>query len=173
MVLKYDGAISDPQPLPGGSGQGTLLGMVFFCVELSDAGMPVPSQPVTPGIIDVKSVSSPLPAVTENEIRVKYVDDQTQGEVVRLDRDLELHSDAAGPRLYHDRHGHKLPPGNSLLQKRLNQIQEYTEVHQLKINEDKTKVMSFNFCTKYDFMPKLKIGDNQLEVVESTYRLYL
>ena len=73
MGSRYDGAVSDAQPLPGGSGQGTLLGMVFFCVELSDAGMSVPTQPVvTPGINDVASVKSPLPAVTQNEIRVKY-----------------------------------------------------------------------------------------------------
>ena len=75
----------------------------------------------------------------EREIRLKYVDDQSQGEVVRLDTDLDLHSDVAGPRLYHDRHGHVLPPEQSLLQRRLNQINEYAEVHQLKINEKKTK----------------------------------
>ena len=28
--------------------------------------------------------------------------------------------------------------------------------------------MAFNFSAKYDFMPQLSIGDNQLEVVEST-----
>ena len=79
-----------------------------------------------------------------------------------------MHAQQVGPRLYHDRHGHVLPPENSLLQTRLNQIQEYSNLHQLKINESKTKIMSFNFSLKYDFLPKMEIGDKQLEVVKST-----
>ena len=51
---------------------------------------------------------------------------------------------------------------------RLNQIKEYADVHKLKINETKTKIMSFNFSTKYDFQPKLSVGANELEVVRST-----
>ena len=70
--------------------------------------------------------------------------------------------------MYHDRHGHILPAERSLLQTRLDQIQEYADIHQLKINKSKTKVMSFNFSRKFDFLPKLSIGNEQLEVVEST-----
>ena len=168
MVLKYDGEVSEPQDLPGGSVQGSLLGIIFFIVELSDAGMPVPAQPAPDGTNDVISVESPLPSISEKEIRVKYVDDQSQGEVVRLDTDLVLNAEEAGPRQRRDRHGHQLPPERSLLQTRLNQIEEYSQIHKLKINKDKTKVMAFNFSTKYDFMPKLTIGGEQLEVVEST-----
>ena len=168
MVLKYGGAISDPQSLPGGSVQGSLIGILIFIIELSDAGMPVPVQPNTPGVVDVISLSSPLPSVTEEEIRLKYVDDQTQGEVVRLETDLDLGSEVAGPRVYHDRHGHTLPPQQSLLQRRHNEIQEYAEVHQLKINETKTKIMAFNFSNKYDFLSKMSIGGKELEVVSSS-----
>ena len=136
--------------------QGTLLGMILFVIELSDAGMPVPAQPVTSQTTDIASLNSPLPAVTSKEIRVKYVDDQTQGEVVRLDRDLELNSEHAGPRLFHDRHGHTLPPERSLLQTRLNQIQQYAEVHQLKINKEKQKL-----CPSI-FLPNMIICQNYL-----------
>ena len=72
MVLKYNGAESDPECLPGGSIQGSLIGILLFVIELSDAGMPVPSQMDES---DVVSVSSPLLAVTDKEIRLKYVDD--------------------------------------------------------------------------------------------------
>ena len=126
--------------------------------------MPVPEQTNTN---DVISVSSPLPAITENEIRLKYVDDQTQGEVVQLDSALNFEADKTGPRLYHDRHGHVLPAQRSLLQKRLIEIEKYTKIHQLKINQTKTKIMSFNFSKKFDFLPKLFYGENELEVVPS------
>ena len=87
---------------------------------------------------------------------------------MELKNALNLNSNQVGPRLYHDRHGHVLPPENSLLQTRLNQIQEYAQIHQLKINESKTKIMSFNFSKKFDFLPNMSIGDKQLEVVNST-----
>ena len=83
---------SDPKQLPGGTGQGSRLGMILFLVELSDAGMPVPTQ-------DDMSVPFPLPCVTNNEIRVKYIDDQTQGEVVELTSPLDRNAEQAGPRL--------------------------------------------------------------------------
>ena len=114
MVLKYNGAISDPQPLPGGTGQGSLLGMLIFIIELSDAGMPVPPQITSSGTADVISRDSPLSAVSDTEIRLKYIDDQTQGEVLRLDTVLDLNYEKSGPRLYNDRPGHVLPPEKTL-----------------------------------------------------------
>ena len=66
MTLKYQGEWSDPQSLPGGTIQGSFLGMIVFVVEISDAGMPVPEQAGPQGLI---SVGSPPPAVTETEIR--------------------------------------------------------------------------------------------------------
>ena len=128
--------------------------------------MPVPPQPPPPDGVDVVSVSAPLPFVTENEIRLKYIDDQTQGEVINLKSALNLFSEEKGPRVYHDRHGHVLPPEKSLLQTRLNQIDEYAKVHKLKINQNKTKIMSFNFSHKFDFLPKMSIGETELEVVK-------
>ena len=59
------------------------------------------------------------------------------------------------------------PPERSVLQTRLNEIHQYSNLHQLKINRDKTKIMTFNPSYKYDFLPKLFIGDDQLEVVKS------
>ena len=92
---------------------------------------------------------------------------QTQGEVIELKSALNINEDKSGPQPYHNRHGHVLPAQNSLIQARLNQIQEYADIHKLKINEEKTKIMAFNFSNKYDFLPKLSIGTNELEVVRS------
>ena len=84
---------------------------------------------------------------------MKYIDDQTQGEVVELTTALDLNAEQAGPRLYHDRHGHVLPPHRSVLQTRLNDINDYAKVHQLKVNHEKTKILPFNFSRKFDFLP--------------------
>ena len=69
MMLKYNGVNSSSQPLPGGSVQGSEIGILLFIVELSDAGMDVPAQPVQqPDKVDIYSLSSPSPAVTETEL---------------------------------------------------------------------------------------------------------
>ena len=43
---------------------------------------------------------------------------------------------------------------------------DYGDKHEMKINHKKTKAMLFNPCTSVDFMPDIKLGSHQLEVVE-------
>ena len=72
-----------------------------------------------------------------------------------------------GPRDYHDRHGLVNSP-SSLLQKRLNDIEVHSNIHQMKINKEKTKIIPFNFSRKYDFIPKYNIDGQELDVVYET-----
>ena len=44
--------------------------------------------------------------------------------------------------------------------------EENARENDMKINYNKTKVMVFNPCWKVDFMPELKFGTDQLELVE-------
>ena len=65
--------------------------------------------PLVPG--DVGSVPAPPPpAVTEDECRLKYIDDLTLGEVVNLDTQLASIIQRQGLFTYHYRHGLVLPP---------------------------------------------------------------
>ena len=85
MTVRHKGTSSNPYPLPGGAGQGCLLGILCFLVEISDAGMDVPVQPVQQkNVDDVISLEEPQPAVTNIEVRQKYIDDQVQGEIINL-----------------------------------------------------------------------------------------
>lgn len=53
------------------------------------------------------------------------------------------------------------------MQTTLNDLKMYTENHQMKINQDKTKVILFNTAIKYEFTPELSlVNDLPLEVVE-------
>ena len=71
------------------------------------------------------------------------------------------------PFQYHERTGHVLPLENCQLQTQLDELKTYTENHQMRLNQDKTKVILFNNAVKYDFQPTLTMDDgNQLEVVE-------
>ena len=168
MTVRHKGKESLQHPLPGGSAQGCFLGILSFIVELSDSGMDVPPQPLpNADIDDVYSLPYPQPANTEAEVRLKYVDDQAQGELLRLDMSLcQAPEEIIGPRSFHDRNGLVNREG-TLLQKRLDDISLHTELHKMKINVQKTKLIPFNFTKKWDFVPKFSIDGKQLDVVYS------
>ena len=123
---------------------------------VSDVKMGIPDFPPTSlGTVDLPSVPyPPEPAVTDLEARLKFVDDLSLVESVRLD--VQLVKDTSGligPRGYHDRFGLILPPEKSLLQRRLDDLSKSAEMHDMKLNFKKTKIIPFNFTRKYDFQP--------------------
>ena len=131
--------------------------------------MDVPCQHLPhDGIDDVHSLPHPQPAITDKEVRQKYIDDQVQGELLRLDTSLCQKSDGlTGPRDFHDRNGLENKE-DTLLQKRLNDISLHTKIHKMKINIKKTKIIAFNFTKKFDFIPNLTIDGRQLDVTYTT-----
>ena len=164
MILRYKGVQSSRHWMPGGSPQGALLGVLLYLVYVSDIGMDLPLvAPVVPGEVDLPSVPfPPQPVVAGNEARLKYVDDLSMAECLRLDTELKLRSNS----------GEKyLPP--SLLQKRLEEIATSAEYHDMKLNLSKSKFISFNFTRKHQFTPELFLDGTLLEVVKETKLLGL
>ena len=70
------------------------------------------------------------------------------------------------PDSYHARTGHALPVENSKVMQQLHEPRNYAETNKMKINYKKTKVMVFNKCKKWDFMPELEVEGNRLELEE-------
>ena len=94
-------------------------------------------------------------------IHMKYVDDMTQAQSINLLECLIPNPDLNPPRPF-QHHDHYL------LQDQLDNLVEYCRIYQMKINENKSKVMLFKTRRKYDGRPRLTIqgGDAQLEVVD-------
>ena len=126
--------------------------------------MDIPQAPPTvQGIVDLPSVQYPPPPATSGkEARLKFVDDLSLAEIVRLDRQL-----------HQDHSGFYLPACESILQKRLDEISSAAEAHDMKINLDKTKIIPFNFTRNYKFEPCFKLEGADLEVVYETKLLGL
>ena len=169
MLIRYKNEQSSEHFLPGGGPQGVTLGLLMFLVEVNDAGMepppPLPA-PVLEG--DVACVPAPPDeAMTDTELRIKYVDDLTMAEVVNL-RNLTKSEKLIGPRNLHDINGLKLPPEASQVQSRIGELEESVRNHDMKLNTGKTKIMPFNFSRKNDFEPEIYLGDDQLEIVYKT-----
>ena len=134
MILRYKGVNSSRYFMPGGSPQGTLLGVLLYLVYVSDIGMNLPPlEQISTSTYDIQSIPYPPPLPTsESECRLKYVDDLTLGECVNLQHQLQ-----------HDGTDYHLPPEKSLLQKRLNDLSLAAKTHDMKLNLSKTKVLSF------------------------------
>ena len=68
-----------------------------------------------------------------------YVDDLTEAEAINLKKQLvKINHNTNRPLSYHERTEHYFPPANSLLQKNLKNIENYTVNNLMKVNKKKT-----------------------------------
>ena len=170
MVVNHKVKQSKAYLLPGSVAQGDELGQLLFLVAMSDVALPPAPplpEPVHPG--DISSCVLPLPPpLTPEELRLKWIDDVTIAETIKLDKCLKLNSEFIGPRNFHQQNNMYLPGENSRIQTKLKQIENYVEIHQMQLNRTKTKIQPFNFSKKYDFLPEIKVEGQNLEVVYTT-----
>ena len=95
-------------------------------------------------------------------VKLKFVDDLSIAECVYLNSALV----GNGTKL-------SLPPAHSILQTRLDEVSTAAEAHDMRLNLDKTKLISFNFTRNYKFEPELVLGGTVLDVVQETMLLGL
>ena len=169
MVVKYKGEQSSIKSLPGGGPQGTLLALLLFIVLINDFGFD--DQENNAGDI----ITSKHNMKRANEIHLKYVDDLTLAEAIHMPSQLVSlpESERPQPDTYHARTGHVLPANNSKVFKQLQSTYTQAKLTDMKINFGKTKIIVFNPCTKTDFMPKMIIDNQELEVVNEVRLLGL
>ena len=164
MILRYKGCSSERKSLPGGGPQGTLLGLFLFLILINAAGYDHLQKHLGDHITTKLSKRTPIP-----NIHLKYVDDMTLAEAMRLKNTLIPNPDPCPvqPLAFHYRTLHTMPDGGCEMQDQLYKLLEYCEENQMMINGNKTKVMLFNTSRNYDFMPKLSLdGKTHLDVVE-------
>ena len=99
-----------------------------------------------------------------------YIDDLSEAEAINLKKQLIKNPNSLiYPLNYHDRTEHIYPTENSLLQKQLYKVESFTIKNQMKINENKSKIMIFNKSKNYDFQPEFSFSSGKnLEVIEQT-----
>ena len=101
-------------------------------------------------------------------MHAKYVDDLTVAEAFKLKNVLNVESETElrRPLNYHQRTEHTLREGCSEVEQQLKELEEFAERKEMKINQNKTKLMLFNTSKNYDFQPKMKIEGIRIEVVK-------
>ena len=163
LEVTYKGEKSGSKKLPGGGPQGTVLGMFLFLVLINDAGFAQEDR----SLGDKLTTSAGIRKHIKN-MHLKYVDDLTIAESLRLKNVLNVEKDKAWtrPLAYHDRTEQTLQPHYSQVQAQLDDLSKYAYTNQMKINHKKSKVMLFNTAITNDFSPEMKIDGVLLEVVE-------
>ena len=159
MLVRYKEATSETKPLPGGGPQGTLLGLLLFLILINYCG----EQDYS----DVGSqITQPKRIFTPSTFHAKFVDDMTVAEAFNIKESVIANPERPFPDNYHARLGQKLNPQKSKVYKQIEEIREYSETNQMKLNIPKTKFMLFNPTVKYDFIPDLSVENIQVETCE-------
>jgi hypothetical protein len=167
LILRYKGCKSSRKSLPGGSPQGTRLGMFLFLILINFAGFDTSEVSTNLGQQITKPLLRRKPIGKKH---LKYIDDLSYLTSIDLKAKLENDPDPspARPLAFHNRTGHYLPNEHCEISKQLDKLNTYVRDHQMRINVGKTKVMLFNTARNWDFTPTVSIGnsENNIEVVE-------
>ena len=169
MMVKHKGGHSSIKSLPGGGPQGTILALLLFIVMINDLGFE--GQLNNAGEL----VTCKRNLRQANEIHLKFVDDFSLAEAINLPEQLIKlpESERILPENYHARTGHVLPLDRSRVYKQLQETESYAQTNEMKINYKKTKLIVFNPCRSFDFMPELSLNGHSIDVVKEVRLLGL
>ena len=151
MCVRYQGAESAEQHIPGGGPQGGLLTVILFNLQVNAAGAPCPIYTILPtgtaGPEPGPMLAGPLPMCHQKDkaLKKKFVDDLSLLETLDLKSVLVPTPRIIGPANLHEQAGLSLPPDMSILQHQLSNLLNFMNSMKMKINFKKTKIVPFNF----------------------------
>ena len=167
MIVTYNGATSGTKEMPGGGPQGTVLGMFLFLILINKAGIKDQNRRLGEKLTSAASKRDKL-----EKMHVKYVDDMTMAQSINLKDELENDQNRkwTKPAMKRDRHEQCLPLEKNQMQVDMNQLCNYANENEMRLNTGKTKTMLFNTAKNWDFLPEIHVDGINLEVVEE-YKL--
>ena len=146
MRVKWKGHLSTLRKLNGGGPQGGTLGIEEYLSQSNDNT-----------------------DFLKEDGKFKFIDDLSFLEIIYLvnvgiaSYNIYAHVPSDVPT-----HNQIISKENLKSQEFLSKINNWTEKQKMKLNDKKTKNMIFNFSKKNQFITKLSVNDNNLEVVEET-----
>ena len=165
LIVRYKGRNSSRKAMPGGTPQGTILGLFLFLIIVNSAGFKKLEKNLGSKITQSINKRAPLPYS-----HMKFIDDLSLVKSLNLRDCLVTNPNPIHPVTFRDRTHHLLPSSAGDMQTQLDDLHTHSQEHQMRINHNKSKVIIFNTARNYDFVPKLTLpdmgGGEYLEVVE-------
>ena len=90
---------------------------------------------------------------------VKFVDDGSVATSIDMKSSLKPDLCRKRPLNFHERTEHCLPKPENLLQHYMDDLEQFAEKNNLRVNQGKTQIMLFNKAKKWDFPPELEYKD--------------
>ena len=142
MILTYDGAAASPKNLPGSSPQGAFLGIFLFIVKYNGAALRPNIPRLTFQLNQCRQTRKKCKdsgcKKHSNSTHALYLDDLSEAEAIDLKKQLiEVPLKRSYPLNYHERTGHVLASGSSVLQTNMRKIENFTKSNMMRINESK------------------------------------
>ena len=180
MKVKFRGKFSNTMNMPGGTPQGTLLGVVLYILYINPIGYP---GEITLQVGDTLTkywedlvLPERLPdsneKLPESMQSTKYMDDATVQEVIELNKCLASNIDRSGPLPYWESSGKVLPNENCLLQTEIETMKTISDSREMHLNSKKTTIFITNFSKIHQFRHLLKIPGSQ-DTIELTFETKL
>ena len=144
--MKWHGEMSKERELKGGGPQGSTFGIWEYLSQSNDNA----------------------DCISESD-KFKFVDDLSFLEIIHLlsvglaSYNIRAHIPSNIPV-----HNQIILSENLKSQSQLNQINEWTKKMKMRLNEDKTKNMIFNFSKKNQFTTELSVNGKKIDIVEET-----
>ena len=108
------------------------------------------------------------PGVKQDSTSAKFIDDLTMATMIKLKDNLEKSEDLERPLVFHSKTQYILPDDKNPMIPQIKNLSEFAEENQMKVNQNKTKIMLFNRGRSYDFQPTIYLNDSLLEVVDDS-----
>ena len=146
MSVKWHGCYSVPKDIHGGGPQGATLGLLEYLSQSNSSSDCV-------GVED----------------RFKFIDDLTILEIVNLVT-VGLTSFNLKQQIPNDipLHNQYIPASNLKSQEWLDELNEWTVNQKMMLNIKKTKTMIFNYTDNFQFMTRLMVENEPIDVIDST-----
>ena len=146
MKVAWRGKLSSERPLPGSAPQGSSWGILEYLSQSNNSADNVPE-----------------------EDRAKFMDDLTILEIIVLANvGLASHNMKSSVPTNIPMHNQFIPREHLKTQKYVQDIDKWTELNKMRLNEKKTKNVVFNFTKDHQFSAEIKLKNENLEVIDKT-----
>ena len=156
LIVRYKQGQSEPAPLPGGTGQGTILGMWLFLFKMNKYSMKETNDQ------DIGKKTTDNGKRTPMEFtKKKWVDDLTEVASVNLRTETRTlgEQNLIRPLNWLARSGHHLPGQQNPSQAALTDLYKVANDNQMLVNSKKTKTMLFTRSNSTTIEPYLEAPD--------------